>query len=53
MFDTDGNGEIDPKEFVDGFKKLKIKKINPRRMFELLDVDDSGTITLSEFIKLY
>ena len=53
VFDTNQNGSIDPKEFVDGFKKLRIKHMNPRRLFELLDADGSGEITVSEFIKLF
>lgn len=42
VFDANSNGTLDPLEFVEGFRKLRIKHLNPRRIFELLDVDDSG-----------
>ncbi|CAD7968886.1 unnamed protein product [Amoebophrya sp. A120] len=59
VFDVNRNGSIDPLEFVEGCNKLKLEKhiteiaINPRRLFELLDADESGEISVSEFIKLF
>mmetsp|Transcript_14051 Transcript_14051/g.34804 ORF Transcript_14051/g.34804 Transcript_14051/m.34804 type:complete len:673 (+) Transcript_14051:84-2102(+) len=57
VFDINRNGSIDPKEFVDGCRKLNLPRegscVLPRRLFELLDADESGEISVSEFVRLF
>lgn len=55
VFDVNGNGEVDALEFVDGLTKLKVEcdSFNARRVFDLIDTDGNGVLTLSECIKLF
>ena len=50
LADFDGDGVLDPVEF--GYLvSQKVKVANTLRKFAKLDLDDSGTLTLAEFIK--
>ena len=52
MLDTNKDGEVDPKEFVDGMTALRIPNMTTtdyKKLFEIIDMDNSRYLSLNEF----
>lgn len=52
MLDTNKDGEVDPKEFVEGLVALRIPSLNAthyKKLFEVIDMDNSRYLSLNEF----
>merc|ERR1712146_702458 len=53
MFDTDGNGDLDYKEFLLGISKFNFTGDDALKFcFEVMDEDKSGTLTKEELTKV-
>merc|ERR1712146_78686 len=53
MFDTDGNGDLDYKEFLLGISKFNLTGDDALKFcFEVMDEDKSGTLTKEELTKV-
>ena len=50
MLDTNKDGEVDAKEFVDGMMKWKIglSATECKKIFEIIDMDNSRYLSLNE-----
>jgi Ca2+-binding EF-hand superfamily protein len=48
--DTDGNGELDKKEFM-AFLEITGQTANNKYVFEIVDCDHSGAISFDEFLR--
>ena len=53
MLDGDGNGEIDPDEFVGGIQELEgqLTDVQCKRLMEQIDTDQSGTVDFNELTR--
>ena len=53
MLDVDGNGEIDPEEFIQGIQQLEGQLTDAQcaRLMEITDTDNSGTVDFNELTR--
>lgn len=49
-YDTDNSGRIEREEFLTICTELQVPPSEGNRIFDRLDVDNDGTVTLHEFI---
>ncbi|XP_046848601.1 calcineurin subunit B type 1-like [Xenia sp. Carnegie-2017] len=55
IFDTDGNGEVDFKEFIEGVSQFSVKGNKESKLkfaFQIYDIDRDGFITNSELFQV-
>ncbi|VDN09610.1 unnamed protein product [Dibothriocephalus latus] len=55
IFDTDGNGEVDFKEFIEGMSQFSVKGNKEAKLnfaFKIYDMDDDGFISNGELFQV-
>ena len=52
LLDADGNGSVDPKEFIEGISRMGIPQLSTKDLvmiFEAIDTDNNKYLSLNEF----